>query len=89
MSRSTLRKLCPSCTGLITSCTHLGVSLLVIYLAAGELFAQSKYAGESFSVGVGARGLGMGSAFHTLATGPEALYWNPAGLARTDIRGAR
>ncbi|MBN2289656.1 MAG: hypothetical protein JXQ83_10025 [Candidatus Glassbacteria bacterium] len=46
--------------------------------------AQSKYAGESFSVGVGARGLGMGSAFHTLASGAEALYWNPAGLARTD-----
>ncbi|MEA1996840.1 MAG: hypothetical protein U9N45_04350, partial [Gemmatimonadota bacterium] len=47
------------------------------------LHAQSKYAGESFSVGVGARGLAMGSAFHTLARGPEALYWNPAGLART------
>jgi len=48
------------------------------------LRAQSKYAGESFSVGVGARGLGMGSAYHTLATGAEALYWNPAGLARTE-----
>ena len=48
------------------------------------LSAQSKYAGESFSVGVGARGLAMGSAFHTLATGPEALYWNPAGLVRSE-----
>ncbi len=45
---------------------------------------QSKYAGEPFSIGVGARGLGMGSAFHTIVTGPEALYWNPAGLSRTE-----
>ncbi len=59
----------------------------MLCLAAAQLPAQSKYAGESFSVGVGARGLGMGSAYHTLAAGAEALYWNPAGLARTE--GAR
>ena len=58
--------------------------LLLSALACSALKAQSKYAGESFSVGVGARGLGMGSAYHTLATGAEALYWNPAGLAGTD-----
>lgn len=57
---------------------------LLILPAFGEMYAQSKYAGESFSVGVGGRGLGMGSAYHTLATGPEALYWNPAGLSRPD-----
>jgi hypothetical protein len=57
--------------------------LLSTFPLAG-LNAQSKYAGESFSVGVGARGLGMGSAYHTLATGADALYWNPAGLARTE-----
>jgi hypothetical protein len=56
---------------------------LVSLLVPALLAAQSKYAGESFSVGVGGRGLAMGSAFHTLATGPEALYWNPAGMART------
>ncbi|MBW7996684.1 MAG: hypothetical protein FVQ81_09005 [Candidatus Glassbacteria bacterium] len=63
------------------------INLLVLsclLAAAQPLFAQSKYAGEPFSIGVGARGLGMGSAFHTLATGPEALYWNPAGLSRTE-----
>ncbi|MEA2063946.1 MAG: hypothetical protein U9P14_09640 [Gemmatimonadota bacterium] len=59
----------------------LGTVLLVSW---SSVLAQSKYAGESFSVGVGARGLGMGSAYHTLATGAEALYWNPAGLARTE-----
>lgn len=56
--------------------------LIVLLLTAADLTAQSKYAGEPFSVGVGGRGLGMGSAYHTLATGAEALYWNPAGLAR-------
>ncbi|HLA40323.1 MAG TPA: hypothetical protein VJ417_10010 [Candidatus Glassbacteria bacterium] len=66
-------------------------SLPLLFLLASfpfQLFAQSKYAGEPFSIGVGARGLGMGSAFHTLAEGPEALYWNPAGLSRTDRRQA-
>ncbi|HAH05930.1 MAG TPA: hypothetical protein DCM05_05260 [Elusimicrobia bacterium] len=35
-------------------------------------------------LGVGARALGMGEAFGPVAEGAEALYWNPAGLARTD-----
>ena len=63
--------------------TRLGLLWLCTLLLPVSLAAQSKYAGESFSVGVGGRGLAMGSAFHTLATGPEALYWNPAGMART------
>lgn len=62
--------------------------IIILFCLPGILFkpcslsAQSKYAGESFSIGVGARGLGMGSAFHTMAEGPSALYWNPAGLAQ-------
>jgi len=60
------------------------LALLLLLSFPIFLFSQSKYAGEPFSIGVGARGLGMGSAFHTLAVGPEALYWNPAGLSRTD-----
>ena len=56
------------------------LSASIVTVAFGE---DSKYAGESFSIGVGGRGLAMGSAFHTLATGAEALWWNPAGLART------
>jgi len=59
-----------------------GILLLGALLNPAHLSAQSKYAGESFSIGVGGRGLGMGSAYHTLASGPEALYWNPAGLSR-------
>ncbi len=33
---------------------------------------------------VGARGLAMGGAMTATATGVEAIYWNPAGLARSD-----
>lgn len=62
----------------------INLFLLLSTFSSSALKAQSKYAGESFSVGVGARGLGMGSAYHTLATGAEALYWNPGGMARTD-----
>ncbi len=61
---------------------RLLTGLVLLLTAAAPLAAQSKYAGESFSVGVGARGLGLGSAYHTLAEGAEALYWNPAGLVR-------
>src|SRR4029077_18132794 len=39
------------------------------------------YAGEFLRIGVGARALGMGSAFVGLADDGTAAYWNPAGLA--------
>ena len=74
--------LCFVSPGIIFQLT-IGLVLIPALLFPPLLSAQSKYAGEPFSVGVGARGLGMGSAFHTLVTGPEALYWNPAGLARS------
>lgn len=38
-------------------------------------------AAEFLDIGAGARALGMGEAFATVAEGPEAIYWNPAGLA--------
>jgi hypothetical protein len=41
----------------------------------------TRYAGEFLRVGVGARALGMGSAFAGLADDGTAAYWNPAGLA--------
>jgi len=47
-------------------------------LAAGE-------AGFAFlKLGVGARPMGMGSAYVALADDPTAVYWNPAGLANTE-----
>lgn len=40
----------------------------------------AKYAGEFMELGVGARPLGMGSAFVAIADDATAPYWNPAGL---------
>jgi hypothetical protein len=41
----------------------------------------TRYAGEFLRIGVGARALGMGSAFMGLSDDGTAAYWNPAGLA--------
>jgi hypothetical protein len=39
-------------------------------------------AAEFLQIGAGARSLGMGEAFTAVADGPDAAYWNPAGLSR-------
>ncbi|HKQ19640.1 MAG TPA: PorV/PorQ family protein [Candidatus Eisenbacteria bacterium] len=48
----------------------------------------TRYAGEFLRIGVGARALGMGSAFVGLADDGTAAYWNPAGLATLERREA-
>lgn len=60
---------------------------LTVLAAAGSVCA-AKYAGDPFSLGVGARGLAMGGA---MVAGPfdgTAAYWNPAGLTRLSGRTA-
>jgi hypothetical protein len=61
---------------------RLYVTLAVACAAAlpGSSWA-TRYAGEFLRIGVGARALGMGSAFVGLADDGTAAYWNPAGLA--------
>lgn len=39
-------------------------------------------AAEFLQIGGGARSLGMGEAYTAVADGPDAIYWNPAGLSR-------
>jgi hypothetical protein len=39
-------------------------------------------AAEFLQIGAGARSLGMGDAYTAVADGPDAVYWNPAGLSR-------
>jgi hypothetical protein len=65
-----------------------GVLALLVVLAsllplgAGRALAATGEAGFAFlKVGIGARAMGMGSAYVALADDPTALYWNPAGLA--------
>jgi hypothetical protein len=53
----------------------------MLHLTVGNLCAFTKYSGEAFSIGVGARALGMGSAFVSQVGGTASIYWNPAGMS--------
>lgn len=55
--------------------------LASVMLPASSGVAANKYAGEFLTHGVGARALGMGSAFVAVADDVTAGYWNPAGVA--------
>ncbi|MDR3628532.1 MAG: PorV/PorQ family protein, partial [Ignavibacteriaceae bacterium] len=62
--------------------------LLVItgFLLIGNIYAQNKVgttAAPFLGIGAGPEAIGMGGAFTAVATGPSALYWNPAGISRS------
>jgi hypothetical protein len=59
----------------------LVAGVLALGAVAAVPASATRYAGEFLRVGVGARALGMGSAFAGLADDGTAAYWNPAGLA--------
>ena len=62
-------------------------TLLLAVLAPQSALAAAGETGFAFlKLGVGARAMGMGSAYVALADDPTAVYWNPAGLA--SIKGA-
>jgi tetratricopeptide (TPR) repeat protein len=56
--------------------------LTCVYLAPANAGAEKGQAGveSNFSMGFGARALGMGQAFTALADDPTAMFWNAAGL---------
>jgi uncharacterized protein UPF0164 len=61
------------------------VLLVASAIGAAPVRATVGEAGFSFmKIGVGARPMGMGSAYVALAGDPTAVYWNPAGLAGAD-----
>ncbi len=60
-------------------------AVAMMLLPAVPAFA-AKYAGEFMYVGAGARALGMGGAFCSVADDATAAYWNPAGLTGLDGR---
>lgn len=66
----------------ITTCLVLVVALA---LGSGNANAQSRVsttAAQFLTLGTGAQGTAVGHAYTALATGADALYWNPAGTAR-------
>ncbi|MCK4511055.1 PorV/PorQ family protein, partial [bacterium] len=64
----------------------LTLMFVVSLTMAGGAQAANKYAGEFLTHGVGARALGMGSAFVAVADDVTSGYWNPAGIADADAR---
>ena len=54
--------------------------IILILLIYGPGFA-GKYAGSFLELGVGARALGMGSAYVAVSDDAYGFYWNPSGLA--------
>ncbi len=71
---------------MLISCTRsLTLFLMLTVLPAGVL-AQNRTgttAAAFLTLGTGARGQAVGHAYTALATGADALFWNPAGAARS------
>ena len=47
----------------------------------------SKLYGSDLGMGIGAKAIGMGGAFVSIADDPSAVFWNPAGL--TELKGTQ
>jgi len=61
--------------------------VLLLFIATCSVFAQGERIGTAGAtellIPVGGRGLAMGSASLTNATGVDAIFWNPANVARS------
>lgn len=58
-----------------------GPLLVVLVLLFPGLLEGTKYAGEAFSVGFGARALALGGSFSAVGEDASTIFWNPAGLS--------
>ena len=76
----------------ILTCYQKHLVYLLFALLFGNLIAfisvdaaeEGSHAAEFLSHGVGARALGMGSMFVSIADDATATYWNPAGIAQIE-----
>lgn len=60
--------------------------LFAALVFSGDAMAQSRVgttAAPFLTLGTGARGAALGHAYTSIATGPDALFWNPGGAARS------
>lgn len=65
---------------------RLVVALFFFLIVQISTVCGAKYAGESFTLGAGARPLALGGAFTAISDDPSGLYYNPAGLAQINGR---
>lgn len=61
---------------------------LIAGLLLSASFARALETARFLTIGVGARGLGMGGAYTALADDAHSIYWNPAGMAALGRREA-
>jgi hypothetical protein len=63
------------------------IAALALTLTAGRAFADGPGVGgaQFLSIEQGARALGMGGAFSAVADDANGLWWNPAGIARSEF----
>lgn len=59
----------------------ISLILILLFITSGANAQNTKYAASFLDLGVGARALGMGSAYVGLSNDAYGFYWNPAGLA--------
>ncbi|MCK5147106.1 PorV/PorQ family protein [bacterium] len=65
----------------VTLLMVIGVSLTAL---AGNPEKKGTASAEELLIPVGARGIALGGATAAYVSGIDAIYWNPAGVARTD-----
>lgn len=73
----------------LRSIAHLHIALIFCLMHAPAVDAQNGAAGleSPFSIGFGARAIGMGSAAVAYPDDPSAFYWNPAGMVVIEQHG--
>lgn len=59
----------------------LMILLVIVPIAAQAVTKVGTTAANFLKIGVGARAIGMGGAFVSLANDASAMYWNPAGIS--------
>lgn len=59
---------------------YISIVFLLLSVFPGTFAQPAKYSNEFLTIGVGARGLGMGNAFVASVDDVTSGYWNPAGL---------
>jgi len=66
----------------------LGILLILHGAVFGEVTKVGTTAANFLNIEAGARAIGMGGAYVAIAEGPISMYWNPAGIARSEKTGA-